>query len=328
MTLYEYIAHCNGVGAHDDLVLSVAITLWMATQGPVTSTHPIPLILPQCGFFVLVRKLIVLKDATFKVGAIMVYRTANCLLAVIAIGLSGCTGVPELDIPSPVTVADIIDRIQCEAYQAADRNPRYRTERWAGAADLYLTVDDNAGFTPSLTYIEPLATAGTSWALGVSGTVRRARQRVYNESITFEMSTLSRRSCDKIVQQQYDLTGDLGIVETLGIAAVSFDQQDKVKFAEKQAVGQTLQFVLTKNIGGGPTWSLKHFIGVGPILGAERIDTHKLLVSFAPGATTKTVITSTGEKKTVVTGGGGADAALGNNSKLLLNSIPNFQPLR
>ena len=180
----------------------------------------------------------------------MLSRITSGLLAATVTALSGCAGVPELDIPSPVTVADIIDRIQCEAYQAADRNPRYRTERWAGAADLYLTVDDNAGFTPSLTYIEPLATAGTSWAIGVSGTVRRARQRVYNESITFEMATLSKRSCNKVIQQQYDLTGDLGIVETLDIASVSFDQQDKVKFAEKQAVGQTLQFVLTKNIGG------------------------------------------------------------------------------
>ncbi|MFK4522144.1 hypothetical protein ABIF90_000125 [Bradyrhizobium japonicum] len=29
------------VGAHDDLVLSVAITLWMATQGPETIVSPL-----------------------------------------------------------------------------------------------------------------------------------------------------------------------------------------------------------------------------------------------------------------------------------------------
>ncbi|GLR91327.1 hypothetical protein [Bradyrhizobium iriomotense] len=32
------------VGAHDDLVLSVAITLWMATQGPLTIVEPLSLI--------------------------------------------------------------------------------------------------------------------------------------------------------------------------------------------------------------------------------------------------------------------------------------------
>ncbi|NOJ40889.1 hypothetical protein [Bradyrhizobium australiense] len=249
------------------------------------------------------------------------------LLAVSAIALSACAGVPELDIRSPVTVANIIDRIQCEAYRGTLHNPRLRTGRWVGAADLYLQVDDSGGFTPSLTYVAPLAEAGTQWTIGASGTVKRARQRVYNESITFEMANLNGNSCDKVVSQ-YDLAGDLGIEETLYIAAHSFDGQDRVKFAEKEAVGQTIQFVLTKNISGGPTWTLKHFIGAGPIAAAERIDTHKLIVSFAPGAVVNTVVTEKGETKKVVTGGGGFGAALGNNQKLLLQSLPAFQPLR
>ena len=86
-------------------------------------------------------------------------------------------------------------------------------------------------------------------------------------------------------------------------------------------MGQTIQFILTRNISGGPTWTLTRFVGAGPILGAERVDTHKLIVSFAPGASTKTVVTAPGEKRTVVTGGGGMGAAISNNNKLLLNSI-------
>ena len=245
------------------------------------------------------------------------------LLAAAAFGLSGCTGVLALDIAGPITVADIIDRIQCEASLAVQNNPRYRKEHWGGAADLYLTVDDNAGFTPSLTYIEPLATAGTQWTLGASGTVRRSRQRVYNESIVFAMDKVNGSTCDK-PHQAYDLAGDLGIVETLEIAAHSFDNKDEVKFAEKEAVGQTIQFVLTRNIAGGPTWTLTHFVGAGPIAGAERVDTHKLIVSFAPGAT-KTVVVENGKKKTIVTGSG-IGAAVSNNQKLLLNSItPSLQ---
>jgi hypothetical protein len=61
--------------------------------------------------------------------------------------------------------------------------------------------------------------------------------------------------------------------------------------------------------------------------GAERVDTHKLIVSFAPGATTKTIIKD-GVKKTIFIGGGGTGAAVGNNQKLLLNSIAPALPLR
>lgn len=230
-------------------------------------------------------------------GTMMLKGISGGVLATVVILLSGCAGVPELDIQSPITVANIIDRIQCEAYRAANRNSKLRTDKWAGAADLYLQVDDSAGLTPSLTYIEPLATAGTSWAIGASGTIRRSRQRVYNESITFDLAALDGRTCNRVVQQQYDLSGDLGIEDTLKIASASFDNQDKVKFAEKQAVGQTVQFILTRNIAGGPTWALRHFVGVGPIAGAERIDTHKLIVSFAPGAAIKTVVTPTERSK-------------------------------
>ena len=77
------------------------------------------------------------------------FKTVTSGLAVAAaIVLSGCAGIPKLDIQSPVTVADIIDRIQCEAYKATLHNPKLRNDRWAGAADLYLTVDDNAGDLP------------------------------------------------------------------------------------------------------------------------------------------------------------------------------------
>jgi hypothetical protein len=196
-------------------------------------------------------------------------------------------------------------------------------------ADLYLQVDDNVGLSPSLTYIAPLVEAGTQWTIGASGNLKRSRQRVYNESLRLNLAKLDGRTCNKVVVD-YDLTGDLGIEETLIIASQSFDpKEDRVQFADKEAVGQTLQFVITKNIAGGPTWTLTHFVGAGPLAGAERVDTHKLIVSFAPGAPLKkTVVTAPdGQKKTVLvpSGGGGAGAASYNNQKLLLQSLPSFQ---
>jgi len=252
---------------------------------------------------------------------------AGGLVAASAIALSACAGVPDFDIGSPVTVANIIDRIECETYLATKSHPKLRKDRWVGVADLFLQVDDTAGLTPSLTYIQPLATAGTQWTLGVSGTVKRARQRVYNESIKLDLSALNGKTCNK-VDTDYDLTGNLGIEETLDIASRSLQKgEDTAAFADKEAVGQTLQFVLTKNIGGGPTWTLTHFVAGGPLAGAERIDTHKLIVSFAPGAV-KTITLPDGTKKTFLAPTGGSGAAQQNNQKLLLQSLPTFQFLR
>jgi len=248
------------------------------------------------------------------------------LLAVSTIILSGCANVPEYDIQSPVTVAHILDRIQCEAHAAAKDHKLFRDEKWVGVADLFLQVDDNAGLSPTLSYIEPLAATGTKFTLGVSGNVKRARQRVYNEQVHFDFIKLNDKMCSKPLVA-YDLTGDLGITETLAIAAESIDnKEDNLAFAGKEAVGQTVQFVLTRNISGGPGWTLQRFVG-GFGAGAERVDTHKLIVSFAPGEIREVVTGRDGKTKTVSRSGGGAAAASSNNSKLLLNSLQ-FVPLR
>jgi hypothetical protein len=284
------------------------------------------LVFRDCCNFALVWWLRLLKGTTSKLGAFMFKFISRGLLAVSAIALSGCAGVPEFDIQSPVTVAHILDRIQCEAHAAAKDYPIFREEKWVGVADLFLQVDDNAGVTPTLSYVEPLVAAGTKWTLGVAGNLKRSRQRVYNETVTFDFLKLNGKMCAKPLVP-YDLTGDLGIAETLKIAAESIDRkEDAVAFAAKEAVGQTVQFVLTRNVSGGPGWTLTHFVG-GFVAGAERIDTHKLIVSFAPGAIKKVVVAADGKRSTVVTGGGGVDAAASNNSKLLLNSLQ-FQPFR
>jgi hypothetical protein len=243
-----------------------------------------------------------------------------------AVVLSSCAGVPEYDIQSPVTVAHILDRIQCEAHAAAQKHKIFRDEKWVGVADLFLQVDDNAGLAPTLSYIEPLAEVGTKFTFGVSGNLRRTRQRVYNEEVHFDFVKLNDKMCSRALAP-YDLTGDLGIAETLGIAAESIDKrEDALAFAAKEAVGQTVQFVLTRNISGTPSWTLQRFVG-GPTLSAERVDTHKLIVSFAPGEIKKVVKDKDGKVRVITSGGGGAAAAADNNKKLLFNSLQ-FVPLR
>jgi len=247
--------------------------------------------------------------------------------------LGACTSIPQLDIESPVTVANIVDRIECEAWTARERHPQLLSQKWIGQADLYLQVDDSAGLEPSLTFIKPLMEEGTKFTFGVNATLKRTRQRLYNESIKIDMTKLNESTC-KQARTNYDLAGDLGIIDTLDIGLRSFDKIDEehgVAFSDKEAIGQTLQFVLTRNVNGvGPTWTLSHFIGPGGLAGAERIDTHKLIVTFTPSV--KTVIVSENghpvRKSILVSPGNASDRASINNQKLLIQSLPGLQQLR
>jgi hypothetical protein len=96
------------------------------------------------------------------------------------------------------------------------------------------------------------------------------------------------------------------------IGLESIDERDPATFSNKEAIGETIQFVITKNISGlGPTWTLTTFTGPGGLAGAERQDTNKLIISFTLGATKK--------------GLKAADRARQQNQNMLLQSLPTFR---
>src|SRR5690348_10489068 len=90
----------------------------------------------------------------------------------VSVSLAGCTGIPQLDISSPVTVAQIVDRVECEAWQARRHYPRLARDKWVGEADLYLQVDDSAGLEPTLSFIQPLAAEGTKFVFGAGAALK------------------------------------------------------------------------------------------------------------------------------------------------------------
>jgi hypothetical protein len=261
-------------------------------------------------------------------GGGIVRSSAVGVLAAFGAFLGSCAGVPHLDIQSPVTVANIVDRIECEAWIARKNNPILATNQWTGVAELYLQVDDHAGLTPTVSFIRPLATEGTKFAFGASATIKRSRQRIYNQSIRLDMWKLNGATCNK-PYDGYDLSGELGITETLNIAFQSINADDIAAFSDKQAIGQTIQFVLTSNVSAvGPTWTLNRFVGPGGLGEAERIDTHKLIISFAPGQPPKEITKADGTKVMRPATAGSADRARQNNLNLLLQSLPSLQNLR
>jgi hypothetical protein len=212
------------------------------------------------------------------------------------LAFGGC-GIPVLDTPNPgLTVANIVDRIECEIAQSVQDHPNLKRQRWAAAADLYLTVNDSAGLTPTVSFLQPLIShPGTEFSFGASAALKGERTRIYNQSIVLALENfpvsktnipLDRAPCPQV--ETFDLAGDLGIKAVIDIGLGSLDTGDRAQFSTKDnnAFGQTIEFVVTKNVSGvGPMWTLVRFNGPGGLFGAERVDTHKLIISFAPGTT-------------------------------------------
>ena len=246
-----------------------------------------------------------------------------CGAGILAV-VGGCSGVPQLDVPSGLTVAHIIDKIQCEVWEARRTHKGLRDKQWTVVANLTLQVDDSVGLTPTVSFIHPFATAGTSFTFGASAALKGARQRIYVEQVEILVNDVKERSC-RSAKDDFSLTGNLGIVETVGLAMRSLDPNDAARFmpdADKDAFGQTIQFAVTKNVSAvGPTWTLVHFTGPGGLFGAERIDTHRLIIAFAP-----VVAPASAKKGGVIIPA--SDRARGLILQMQLQSQPLQQPFR
>jgi hypothetical protein len=209
--------------------------------------------------------------------------TTSALLLIV-----GCSGIPSLDTPnSGITVRHIVDHVQCEVFKAAVKYPRLKTQKWVAVASLYLQVDDGAGLSPNVAFIHPLAAAATSFTFNAGGVLSGTRERIYDETLSIPIATLSPEICRNDAGGDSVLTGDLGIVETVDLAFRSAGPNSGATFAgsssSSDAFGETIQFVLTMNLNGvGPTWTLTHFTGPGGLAGVNRMNTNKLIISFAP----------------------------------------------
>lgn len=98
--------------------------------------------------------------------------------------LCSCTVVPRNVGPANVRFDQVVKRVKCDllgaVYSKARQNPeRYGfLTQWAAKVHMTLTVDDQASINPGLTVIDPLAVAGTSFSIGVGGTLTGQAQRI------------------------------------------------------------------------------------------------------------------------------------------------------
>jgi hypothetical protein len=82
-----------------------------------------------------------------------------------------------------------------------------------------------------------------------------------------------------------NLAGDLGLQNIVALASSSQGLDVSLALKDKGVFGGSIQFLVTENLSAaGPTWTLTHFKGPGPLASLSQINTDKLTIAFAPGA--------------------------------------------
>lgn len=234
------------------------------------------------------------------------YRMISVMFCSILV--SACVTTPEFDTLTGITPKTIADVIKCELIWARDDHPELAGRKndpahppWLAVADLTLEVDEGATLTPSFTHTDVISkTVSHVFNWGVK--LDTQSQRIYTQSITFRIDELNDERCkdrETLGGRGFSLNGNLGLSEIVRMALESAKYSPETgTFGPKafaagggggaggggtKYFGQSLQFAVTKNLNGmGPTWVLTFFKGPGGFFKAERGDTNKLLISFAP----------------------------------------------
>jgi hypothetical protein len=238
----------------------------------------------------------------------------SIVLFSLAVAVSGCTSMPPFLVPEDAqqgpTVAQVVDKVECEiaeARNAADADPKLVATlnslqlaefgQWAASATLSLTVSDTEGLSPtsglSLSYIDPLKTAGQSFMFGANALLYQQRSRIFTQTYTINIANLPKgETCERVNKKWdgFNLAGDLGLRSQIYLGLHAFASSDastyipaSVKSGSPDSFGATASFDVFKGITGlGPTWTLTHFKGVGGGLGYQRDDLNKIAITFAP----------------------------------------------
>jgi hypothetical protein len=234
-------------------------------------------------------------------------------ILVCSLTISGCA-IPHYDVPyTPLghpSVKTIIDRIQCEIRDLVRTDITNPTDpsklygaflrNWDMDVLIAMSIDvnDTGGLTPSLSYMQPLA----SFTFSGNGTLSESREHTFTENLQYSVRQIyidwyaynlaEQAGLDPITlgltahkcptTADTNLSGTLGIVDFVAMAAPS-EGLDTTTAPDK-VFGGTIQFLVTKNVNAvGPTWTLVHFKGPGGLGGLSQVNTDKITLSFAQG---------------------------------------------
>jgi hypothetical protein len=222
-------------------------------------------------------------------------RSVPVFVVVSAMMLSGCAAVvPNFDIPvdeAGPTIQSISRRITCELADLIERDDGLRSALLISDIDvalqLNLTVNDTGGVSPSLSYING------PFAFGLGGTFSQSREQNFTQKFYYSLRSLQKEAALAKAQNfdlancwpiDTNLAGELGLRKTVALAFTSQHVAWDSKLTDDGAFGGYVDFVVTKNVNGGPTWTLTSFTGPGSNLGSfSEVNTDKLTFAFARG---------------------------------------------
>jgi hypothetical protein len=212
-----------------------------------------------------------------------------------AVFLSGCASVvPNFDIPvdeDGPTIHSISRRVTCELVQLIERGDGISDALLGDdidvAVQLNLTVNDGGGISPSLTY------SAAPFAFGLGGTLSQAREQNFTQKFYYSMRALRKEAraernlggdLSECWPIDTNLAGELGLRRTVELAFTSQHVDWGKKLSDDGVFGGYVNFVVTKSVNGGPTWTLTSFTGPGSNLGSfSEVNTDKLTFAFARG---------------------------------------------
>jgi hypothetical protein len=235
------------------------------------------------------------------------------------LGLGGCSSMPAFEAPASKdgypTVAHVIRKIECEIalarYAEENNTPKFLHylhytlnladfSKWVASVTLSLTINDTEGLSPTgglaLAYLEPLKTVGTSFTFGANALWYQQRQRIFTQTYTVTIGSLSTKACNGLNGKLPDinLAGDLGLRDQIDMGLHAFHRDNSSDYStdadpanngSPDTFGATVSFDVFKGLTGvGPTWTLVHFSGPGGGVGYQRDDMNKIAVTFAPVA--------------------------------------------
>ncbi|MEK9285426.1 MULTISPECIES: hypothetical protein [unclassified Bradyrhizobium] len=224
--------------------------------------------------------------------------------------LSGCaTVVPNFDIPADQngpTIHSISRRVSCELVQLIERGDAM-SETLLGddmvvAVQLNLTVNDTGGLSPSLTYVN------APFAFGLGGALSQSREQNFTQKYYYSVRALRKEAAEvrklggnlaECWPTDTNLAGELGLKRTVELALTAQHVAWDKKLSDDGGVfGGYVNFVVTKNVNGGPIWTLTSFVGPGSTLGSfSEVNTDKLTFAFARGDKAGTLFRESGRVK-------------------------------
>lgn len=240
------------------------------------------------------------------------------LCVIFAYALASCSSMPPFDVPPSKegrpTVADVVQKIECEVAEARDENssPDFVAylnnklnladfSKWAASVTVSLTVNDTEGLNPNsgltLTYLEPLSVAGTSFAFGGAVQLYQQRQRIFTQTYTLDLAAISPKACKRFDGKlpRINLAGDLGLKDQIYMGLHAFRRDAGSDYSTggnnpgsggvPDSFGATASFDVYKGLTNvGPTWTLVHFMGPVGGAGYQRDDLDKIAITFVPVA--------------------------------------------